>query len=257
MSRQRASGRVVVETVGDVLDGAREYARRQVAGFCAGLSGRLAAARVKLTVFARPSVRWPALAQANVEVDGQLVRTQVAAAFFHEASRLLRERLGQQVTRLSQPAVPRPWPVDVVRPEPVPRPVGEREVVRYKAYPLARCTPDRAALTMDVLDYDFHLFVDADTGQDSVICRVGPTGYRLARLVGMAPPAGRTSVPLTINVYPVPELTAAQAVERLNDTELPYRFFRDAGTGRGCVLYRRYDGHYGLISPEESTVEPL
>jgi sigma 54 modulation/S30EA-like ribosomal protein len=50
-------------------------------------------------------------------------------------------------------------------------------------------------------------------------------------------------------------LTVGQAVERLDATELPYRFFRDAGTHRGAVLYRRYDGHYGLITPAESSVE--
>jgi hypothetical protein len=88
------------------------------------------------------------------------------------------------------------------------------------------------------------IFTDEEAGQDSVIYRVGPTGYRLAHLSGTAPPAA-TSVPLTVNVHPVPELTP----ERLGATELPFRFFRDTSTGR--VLYRRYDGHYGLITPAE------
>jgi Sigma 54 modulation/S30EA ribosomal protein C terminus len=30
-----------------------------------------------------------------------------------------------------------------------------------------------------------------------------------------------------------------------------YRFFRDATTGRGNVVYRRYDGHFGLLAPAE------
>jgi Sigma 54 modulation/S30EA ribosomal protein C terminus len=29
----------------------------------------------------------------------------------------------------------------------------------------------------------------------------------------------------------------------------PFLFFVDAETGRGNVLYHRYDGHYGLIVP--------
>lgn len=28
-------------------------------------------------------------------------------------------------------------------------------------------------------------------------------------------------------------------------------FFRDRRSGRGHVLYRRYDGHYGLIEPAD------
>ena len=31
-------------------------------------------------------------------------------------------------------------------------------------------------------------------------------------------------------------------------TGWPFVFFRDAGTGHACVLYHRYDGHYGLIT---------
>ena len=30
---------------------------------------------------------------------------------------------------------------------------------------------------------------------------------------------------------------------------LPFLFFIDAAQGRASVLYHRYDGHYGLITP--------
>ena len=32
----------------------------------------------------------------------------------------------------------------------------------------------------------------------------------------------------------------------------PFLFFRRATQGRGALLYHRYDGHYGLITPAES-----
>jgi hypothetical protein len=35
---------------------------------------------------------------------------------------------------------------------------------------------------MDAMDYDFHLFRCADTGQDRVVYRCGPTGYKVAQL---------------------------------------------------------------------------
>jgi hypothetical protein len=31
-----------------------------------------------------------------------------------------------------------------------------------------------------------------------------------------------------------------------------FLFFREHERGRGAVLYRRYDGHYGLVSPVET-----
>lgn len=247
--RRTAAAEIAVHTVGEVVEDAGEYVRRQVAAVIRRLPGRYSSARVKLAVLGRASAPCPALAQVNVEIDGWPVRVQVAAAFLREAAGLLRVRLGQQVARLAMPWAPRPWPDSGprrARPQPL-RPVGRSEIVRQKTVSLVRCAPDEAALTMDLMDFDVHLFVDADTGEDSVVYRVGPTGYRLARLKSLAPPAGSMRLPLTVNVHPVPELSAEQAAEQLARTEYSFLFFRDADAGRGHVLYQRYDGHYGLV----------
>jgi hypothetical protein len=109
---------------------------------------------------------------------------------------------------------------------------------------------DDAVAEMDRMDYDFHLFTEQGTGQDSVVYRAGPTGYRLARLR----PGGtdriaphRTAV--TVSERPVPRLAVPEAVRRLDLTGTPFLFFRGVDSGRGCLLYHRYDGHYGLITP--------
>ena len=250
MEQQVTRNDIAVHTIGEVLDSAREYVQKQVAAFLRRVPDTVASARVKLTAFTRSNAPWPALAQANLTVAGRPIRAQVAATFFPEAGRLLRTRLKEQAARLAHPEAPRPWPGSAGdRPHPDPRTrAGRREIVRRKAYELIRCRPDEAALTMDVMDFDFHLFIDAETGCDSMLSRVGPTGYRLTRLVGMRPPMPPVAVPLTIDVYPVPDLTPEGAMERLEETELPFRFFRDTRTGRGSVLYRRYDGNYALIT---------
>lgn len=46
-----------------------------------------------------------------------------------------------------------------------------------------------------------------------------------------------------------PELTVAEAMERLAADRETFVFFVNALTGRGNVIYRRYDGHYGLVTP--------
>jgi hypothetical protein len=46
-----------------------------------------------------------------------------------------------------------------------------------------------------------------------------------------------------------PELTLAEAEERLDTSNEPFVFFVHPDTHRGNVVYRRYDGHYGLITP--------
>jgi hypothetical protein len=54
---------------------------------------------------------------------------------------------------------------------------------------------------------------------------------------------------MTLSPHPAPTMTVAEARQRLEAMDLSFVFFADAETGRGCVLYRRYDGDYGLITP--------
>ena len=115
----------MVQTTGEVVDSARDHARRQIAAVARRIPGQVSAARVKLTAVLRPSAPWSALVQANLEVDGRLIRAQVAAAFFRETAGVLRTRLGEQVTRLAAPWVPRPWPEPAHR-RPRVQPVARR-----------------------------------------------------------------------------------------------------------------------------------
>ncbi|TVT56828.1 hypothetical protein FNH05_07840 [Amycolatopsis rhizosphaerae] len=241
---------IAVETSGEILTRAREQVERQIEAFVRRLPGTVEGLRVRLTTFRQNSTPRPALAQINLTLNGRALRAQVAAPFFPEAATLLRARLCQHQARLDDPSTPRPWPDAYRQCHPASLCTvspARRKIVRRKEFPLQNATPDEAALTMDVRDYDFHLFVDAETGQDSLVYRIGPTGYRLARLSGLQPPQG-AALPWTINVHGVPELTPEQAAERLDDTEMPHRFFQDTATGRGSVLYLRYDGHYGLLT---------
>jgi Sigma 54 modulation/S30EA ribosomal protein C terminus len=100
----------------------------------------------------------------------------------------------------------------------------------------------RVRQQVNALDYDFHLFTEEGIGQDSVLYRAGPTGYRPELVF-----AGQVRV--MMSEQPAPLLSTGEAVERLNLTGLPFVFYLDADHVRGRVLYRRYDGHYGLITP--------
>ncbi|WP_244199895.1 sigma 54 modulation/S30EA ribosomal C-terminal domain-containing protein [Amycolatopsis thailandensis] len=54
---------------------------------------------------------------------------------------------------------------------------------------------------------------------------------------------------MTVSGQPAPVLTTEDAVDRLGLLGLPFLFFLDLERARGNVLYRRYDGRYGLITP--------
>lgn len=238
-----------------------EQVREKIAALGRYVPRPILHARVRLTRAPNPAVPRPVIAQGNLVVNGRLARAQVAASTVHEAVDQLQARLRQRLGRLARHWQPPRGSVSVedewrqaqpaTRPEYFSRPPEERQVVRRKTYAPTQLTPTDAVEDMELLDYDFYLFTEADTGQDCVIYRAGPTGYRLAQLDPDPARTFVTAVPLTVSERPAPVLTVAEARKQLDATGLPFLFFAEPTSGRGRVLYRRYDGHYGLVRPVE------
>jgi len=219
-------------------------AQQVIARTLAGVEHPVEDARVRITRHRGPAPF--VVAQANVTVAERLVRAQSSAPTMTEAAGRAAVRLRYGLILLDRylsatgsghpvfagtrrahlppmlPARSRPWP-----------PVTGRGLLRSKIVPLAVQPPDAAALIMTLRDYDFHVFTDDDTGAESVVHRDRSGGCGLLRLPGNARQA-----------LPLPE-----AVELLNASlRQRYLLFADPETGRGRVLYRRYDGHLGLIA---------
>lgn len=197
--------------------------------------------------------RGPMVVQVNLRVGDTPARVQVVVPSRHDVLPAI-SRLDRQIGRVSAPWRPRPWPDQSRR---VLAGVGDGVITRRKVCPLLRGTPLQAIVEMDAMDYDVHLFTDVETGEDAVVYRAGPSGLRLARQHRMCPPgssltASSQRAPLIVNPHPTPILTEAAAVDRVRDHGAPFLFFTDAATGRGCLLYRRYDGDLGLITPDGS-----
>jgi hypothetical protein len=208
-------------------------------------------------------VKRPVIAQANLDVEGRLVRAQAEGATSQEAIDRLAARLRRRLERVAQHWEARrgglplgeqhEWRHEseaVARPDYFPRPPEQRRILRHKSFAVEACTVDEAALEMELLDYDFYLFTEKGTGIASVLYYAGPTGYRLAQVApttldDLTP----FDLPLTISSQPARCMTVEQATERLGLMGQPFVFFIDAAQGRASVLYHRYDGHYGLITP--------
>ncbi|MFE7486595.1 HPF/RaiA family ribosome-associated protein [Kitasatospora sp. NPDC057541] len=240
---------ITVATRGAVSLAAPDYAREKVEAVLRRIHEPVLAVRVKLTQEPHHSVVRPSVAQAVVDLNGRPVRAQVAAATMQEAVDRLQDRLGTKLAKVRQRHHTGAWVGrggEEHSPQHVERAAEERRIVRHKTYGLARQSAWAAVLDLEAMDYAFHLFTDAGSGADSVVYRDTRTGtHRLAS-------AGATAEPvpgLTVSPAAVPELTTDGAAERLDLSGLPFVFFTDTATGRGNVLYHRYDGHYGLITP--------
>jgi ribosome-associated translation inhibitor RaiA len=224
------------------------YARRRIAALL-DLDREPMSARLVLTRAGDPARERPAIAEAQIEVHDQIVRAHVAGRDMREASDLLQRRLRDRLEHVSEKlrwhrhqgadAEPGTWrhgDRTATRPEWFDRPLDERELVRTKSYAIDAMTADDAAFDLESLDHDFLLFRDAATGEDAVIERADGS-YRVTPLH----PAGTIAHP--------PTLSVADAVERLGASGERCLFFAEEATGRGNVLYQRFDGHYGLVVP--------
>jgi len=268
----RATARTVVpvdvQVSGDHTPDIADYAERRVRSVLRYAHQPVLHARVRLTRHHDPAVSRPVTAQSNLDVNGRLVRAQVVARTAQEAVDQLHDRLRQRLRHVQErvaghwearrgrmpTAEPHEWrhaAEPTHRPPYFPRPAGEREIVRHKSYTIDRCTVDEAAFDMAAMDYDFHLFTELGSGQDSVLYYDESGGYRLAQLTPQPDALAPHHIQLTVSDRQAPLLSTVEATERMNVWVRPFLFFLDADRGRGALLYHRYDGHYGLITPAD------
>lgn len=241
----------------DVVD----YAWRRLGPLFDVIAEPVRFVRIKLSLAPDPAIERPALAEVSVDIDGDVVRAHVAANRLIEAVDLLQRRLRDQLEHRSErrqalhrsSGMPGPgqwrhgdWSHE--RPEVFERPVDDRQLIRRKSFAIEEMTPDEAAFDMEQLDHDFYLFRELATGDDALLERDGH-GYRLTRVHPSELGAHGLAIELTIETRTPPTLTVDEAIEALEATHQRFQFFVDATTGRGAVVYRRYDGHNGLISP--------
>lgn len=250
------SAEVVVTTRGDVSDTMVEYAKDKVEKVFRFSTEPIRSAHVVLTQSADPAVQRPALAEVGLEFDGAHVRAQAPAEDMQTAVHLVTDRLqrtlvqhrdrlkkrhrwlGEQAEHEWRHGTEPSEFVDHFR-----RPPQARELVRRKTFALEPMTVDEAAFDMDLMGHEFYLFVDLDSGHDALIHRTADGGYAVR---------GEVEVPKETAVEveqdgPAPVLDLAEAQARLDLAGDPFVFYLDRESGRGRVLYLRYDGHYGLI----------
>jgi ribosome-associated translation inhibitor RaiA len=246
---------------GEVSDAEQDSAVEKLRGAVAAAPRRVLFARIELSREANPAVERPAVVKAAVDVSGRPVRAHLAAPSMDLAIDGVADRIRRSIRRLAErradrahkPATAEPgeWrhgTLPTERPHYFPRPPEEREIVRRKSYSVPRISPEEAAFDMDLLHQDFHLFVDAASGADAVIARREDGGLELHSADPQAG-GGPAGEPADLDVLPATQMPVEDAVAILDVGEARFLAYVDADGGRLNLLYRRYDGHYGVVAP--------
>lgn len=241
---------VSVTTRGGVPRQARDELQRDLQHLVGRAPGRVLSVRATLVTEHDPALERPAVAKATVQLAGRTVRAHVAAATHGEASKLLVDRLKRSLAAAADrnDRTPRVFAGGSprTRPERRDRPPEGRALVRRKTVALAPMTPEEAAWEMHLLDHDFHLFTNVETGDENVVY------HRKDGTLGLQQPGSSTGAfidPFRIDERQPPVLGVEEALELLDLAAEPFVFFVDRNSRRGAVVYRRYDGAYGLVAP--------
>lgn len=252
---------VDVSTRGSVAPDLAQLAAEKVGALDAAVQHPLTDARVVLLEKQNPRIPQSARAEGDIRMSGHTIRARVEAETMAEAVHALAERLQQQLrrhidrletrSRLPASVAPGEWRRGAWTPPRPPRSwraAGEREVVRRKSFALEPKSAAEAAAAMAELDHDFFLFRDADTGADSVVYRRDDD--RVAVIAPQdAPEVTGDEWPIRESSHYSEPLDLAAGISKMDALNHRFLYFTDASTGRGAVLYLRYDGHYGLIQP--------
>jgi ribosome-associated translation inhibitor RaiA len=215
--------------------------------------------KVELAREPDPARERPCVAKASIDVDGRVVRGHVAAESMPVALELLERHLSRRMRDLADRAraerseqglpIPGEWrhgDLPTRRPETFPRPPSERLVVRRKTYAGGPETVEEAAWEMRLLDHEFLLFTNCASSEENVLY----VGLDDVLHVKQPAPVGEAYVePAIIDGDPAPVVTEDEAIALFDLADGRFLFFVDRGSGRGALLYHRYDGHYGIVTP--------
>lgn len=260
---QTRSGEVPIEfsAIGAISDGDRQGVVDLVDKLLGSVDEPVHHVRVRMDHAPDRNRDRTTIARAIIDLRSGSVRAHTSADTTHAALADLESKLAAQLRHLidrhrsiaershADDGSWRHGMVPTERPGYFPRPAEEREIVRHKSVAPGLCTVEEALFDLTVMGYDFYLYRDDTTDTDALVYVSGGD----AHLMVAGGPASEHPAPVGVRIDPqeAPTLGISDAQERLDAGHEPFVFFVDDSSGRGHVLYRRYDGHYGLLVPQD------
>lgn len=245
-----------------------EYVRAKLSGVYRLAPAPVRHAEVVITAGADPASSEPIAIAARVNVDGHMLRGHVVARDVKEGIDHLVGRLERQMSKLAHRGKSthlrhrnpsdkhghEAWhhgdPVSV-RSSFFHRANEEREYLMEPTHVIGALIPEEAADDLEILAFEFCLFTNADTGEDNVLYRDGNGDLWLTQPTHKHLP-DREPMPMRPSPRRPGTMDLASAVEILDLSDDRFVFFIDQETNRGKVVYRRHDGHYGVVEPDRA-----
>ncbi|MBW4575618.1 MAG: ribosome-associated translation inhibitor RaiA [Aphanothece sp. CMT-3BRIN-NPC111] len=173
----------------EITDAIREYVHQKIEKAVSHFQNMTTEVDVHLSVARNPRVTSKQIAEVTLYANGTVIRAQEGSETLYASIDLVADKIARQLRkykerRLAQKTHAQPKTGEVVEQEPVDSNlIGDRtpelptEVVRTKYFAMPPMTIQEALEQLQLVDHDFYMFSNAETGEINVIYERNHGGY--------------------------------------------------------------------------------
>ncbi len=173
----------------EITDAIREYVQQKIEKAASHFQNITTEIDVNLSVARNPRITSKQIAEVTLYANGTVIRAQEGSETLYASIDLVADKLARQLRKYKERRIDQKTHVpvktgEVVEPQPVESNlIGSRtpslpeEVVRTKYFAMPPMTTQQALEQLQLVDHDFFMFRNADTGEINVIYERNHGGY--------------------------------------------------------------------------------
>jgi len=170
----------------ELTEAIREYVERKIEKAVAPFDQLTQRVEVNLSVGQNPRVANNQTTEVTIHANGTVIRAEEASVSLYASIDLVADKIQRQLRKYKERNLKRPTPktaVAVMASAPMDQPNGHRqaqlpkEVVRAKYFAMPPLTMEEALEQLSLVDHDFFVFRDKESGQINVLYERNHGGY--------------------------------------------------------------------------------
>ncbi|PZV19556.1 MAG: ribosome-associated translation inhibitor RaiA [Pseudanabaena sp.] len=170
----------------EVTEAIREYVEQKIDKAVSHFQALTTEVDVHLSVARNPRIASSQSAEVTVYANGSVIRAEEKSENLYASIDLVADKIARKLRKFKERKSDRSaakTSVAVVEQPPVPLPNGNRvvelpnQVVRNKYFAMPALSVDEALERLELIDHDFYVFRNADTGEINVVYERNHGGY--------------------------------------------------------------------------------
>jgi putative sigma-54 modulation protein len=170
----------------EVTEAIREYVEQKIDKAVSHFQGLTTEVDVHLSVARNPRIASSQSAEVTVYANGSVIRAEEKSENLYASIDLVADKIARKLRKFKERKSDRgaaKTSVAVAEQPPVPLPNGNRvvelptQVIRNKYFAMPALSVDEALERLELIDHDFYVFRNADTGEINVVYERNHGGY--------------------------------------------------------------------------------